>query len=255
MDRGAWRAMVHRVAKSWTQLKWLKTHTQWRWHSEKIVNNDLSSLTHPLAQIQVSRLSSLVSEPPHILPVDCHNHRFYNLEPKESNLYLLEVSHVWLFTTPWTVARQAPLSMGILQARILEWIAISFSRGSSDPGVEPGSPALQEDSLPSEPPGKPTYWRLINIYLCGYQGRKDPLEEGMATHSSILAWRIPMDRGAWRATCQWLIHTENKISFHLIFLFCLWKWKLNEGEYCRPQSAWCLQRPEGRTLLLRYGNV
>ena len=31
-------------------------------------------------------------------------------------------------------------------------------------------------------------------------GREDPLEEGMATHSSILPWRIPMDRGAWRAT-------------------------------------------------------
>ena len=30
--------------------------------------------------------------------------------------------------------------------------------------------------------------------------REDPLEEGMATHSSILAWRLPMDRGAWRAT-------------------------------------------------------
>ena len=29
-------------------------------------------------------------------------------------------------------------------------------------------------------------------------GWKEPLEEGMATHSSILAWRIPMDRGAWR---------------------------------------------------------
>ena len=29
---------------------------------------------------------------------------------------------------------------------------------------------------------------------------EDPLEEGTATHSSILAWRIPMDRGAWRAT-------------------------------------------------------
>ena len=28
---------------------------------------------------------------------------------------------------------------------------------------------------------------------------EDPLEEGMATHSSILAWRVPMDRGAWRA--------------------------------------------------------
>ena len=31
-------------------------------------------------------------------------------------------------------------------------------------------------------------------------GWDDPLEEGMATHSSILAWRIPMDRGAWWAT-------------------------------------------------------
>ena len=47
---------------------------------------------------------------------------------------------------------------GILQARILEWVAISFSRESGDlpdPGMEPGSPALQADSLPSEPPGKP----------------------------------------------------------------------------------------------------
>ena len=31
-------------------------------------------------------------------------------------------------------------------------------------------------------------------------GLEDPLEEGMATHSNILDWRIPMDRGAWRAT-------------------------------------------------------
>ena len=31
-------------------------------------------------------------------------------------------------------------------------------------------------------------------------GPEDALEEGMATHSSILAWRIPMDRGAWQAT-------------------------------------------------------
>ena len=34
----------------------------------------------------------------------------------------------------------------------------------------------------------------------GFLGWEDSLEEGMATHSSILAWRIPMDRGAWRAT-------------------------------------------------------
>ena len=35
--------------------------------------------------------------------------------------------------------------------------------------------------------------------LVRFLGREDPLEEGMATHSSILAWRIPMDRGAWQA--------------------------------------------------------
>ena len=40
-------------------------------------------------------------------------------------------SHVWLFATPWTVACQAPLPMGILQARILEWVAVSSSKGSS----------------------------------------------------------------------------------------------------------------------------
>ena len=37
------------------------------------------------------------------------------------------------FATPWTVAPQAPLVHGISQARILEWVAVSFSRGSSQP--------------------------------------------------------------------------------------------------------------------------
>ena len=44
---------------------------------------------------------------------------------------------------------------GILQARILEWVASPFSRGLPDPGVEVGSLALQANSLPSEPPEKP----------------------------------------------------------------------------------------------------
>jgi len=43
------------------------------------------------------------------------------------------LSPVQLCATSWTIARQAPLSMGILQARILEWIALSSSRGSSQP--------------------------------------------------------------------------------------------------------------------------
>ena len=51
----------------------------------------------------------------------------------------VSLSRVQLFVTPWTVACQAPLSMGILQARILEWVAISFFRGIfPNQGLNPG---------------------------------------------------------------------------------------------------------------------
>ena len=44
---------------------------------------------------------------------------------------------------------------GILQAGILEWGAVPFSRDLPNPGIEPRSPALPADSEPAEPPGKP----------------------------------------------------------------------------------------------------
>ena len=44
---------------------------------------------------------------------------------------------------------------GILQARILEWVAFPFSRGSSQPGIKPRSPTLQANSLPAGPQEKP----------------------------------------------------------------------------------------------------
>ena len=46
---------------------------------------------------------------------------------------------------------------GILQARTLEWVAFLFSRVLPNPGIEPWSPALQMDSLPSESQGKPIF--------------------------------------------------------------------------------------------------
>ena len=46
---------------------------------------------------------------------------------------LSHFSRVRFFATPWTVDLQAPLSVGILQAGILEWVAFSFSRGSFQP--------------------------------------------------------------------------------------------------------------------------
>ena len=43
-------------------------------------------------------------------------------------------------------------------------------------------------------------------------GSEDPLEEGMATHCSIPAWRIPMDRGAWRATAHGVTKSQTGLS-------------------------------------------
>ena len=41
---------------------------------------------------------------------------------------------------------------------------------------------------------------------------EEPLEEGMATHSSILAWRIPMNRGAWQATVYGVAKNRTRLS-------------------------------------------
>ena len=71
-------------------------------------------------------------------------------------VWTCSVAHLQLSATPWTVARQAPLSMGL--PRQGYWGGLPFpSLGDlPDPGIEPGSPALQADASPSEPPGKPT---------------------------------------------------------------------------------------------------
>ena len=113
----------------------------------------------------------------------------------------------------------------ILQARTLEWVAISFSRGSSQPqGSNLRLLHWQADSLPLSHQGSPSTLYFQNHFhhakqeLCTHStmtyewnhtvfvllclstmwetwvrslGREDPLEKEMATHSSILAWRIP----------------------------------------------------------------
>ena len=65
------------------------------------------------------------------------------------------LSRVRLFATPWTVAYQAPTSMGF--SRQEYWSGLPFPSPGAlpKPGIKPGSPALQIDALPSEPPGKP----------------------------------------------------------------------------------------------------
>ena len=68
--------------------------------------------------------------------INCENICDQFTEKKASLIYVLlclPLSYVWLFAASWTVASQAPLFMGIFQARVLEWVAMSFSRGSSQP--------------------------------------------------------------------------------------------------------------------------
>ena len=58
-------------------------------------------------------------------------------------------SRVLLFVTPWTVACQAPLSMGFFRQEYWSGLPFPSPGDLSDPGIEPRSPAMQADSLPS----------------------------------------------------------------------------------------------------------
>ena len=64
--------------------------------------------------------------------------------------------------TPWTVVRQAPLSMEFSRQEYWSGLPFPSPGGLSDPGIEPRSPTLQADALQSELLGKPTY---IYIYI------------------------------------------------------------------------------------------
>ena len=66
------------------------------------------------------------------------------------------LSCAWLFSTPWTVAHQAPLSMEFSRQEYWSGLLFPSPEDLPDPGIEPRSPKLQADALPSEPPGKPT---------------------------------------------------------------------------------------------------
>ena len=75
------------------------------------------------------------------------------------------LSRVVLCATPWTVAYQTPPSMGF--SRQQYWSGVPFPSPGDlpNPGIEPGSPALQADALPSEPPGNVAHNRYL-VSIC-----------------------------------------------------------------------------------------
>ena len=95
-------------------------------------------------------------------------HQFFSAQLSLPRSEVKSLSRVRLFATLWTVAHQAPLSMGF--SRQEYWSGLPFPSPGAlpDPGMEPGSPELQTDSLPSEPPGKIIYIKakIMRYLLC-----------------------------------------------------------------------------------------
>ena len=120
---GAWLAAVYGVAQSQTRLKWLSSSSS-----------------------SSSRVETMTRG-------ECREVCLKKWDFKEFRWKIWEGTHKL-----WTVVQafQVPsvLSYSLWVDCLLEWIAISFSRGSSHPGIKSGSPALQAESwLSSEPPG------------------------------------------------------------------------------------------------------
>ena len=80
-------------------------------------------------------------------------------------VYAKLLSHVQLFATPLTVTGQAPLSMGFSRQEHWSELTRPLPRNLPNPGIEDRSPAMQTDSLPSEPPGNPVNTRVGSLSL------------------------------------------------------------------------------------------
>ena len=70
-------------------------------------------------------------------------------------MYVVSHSVISNFVTPWTVAHKLPLSIGFSKQEYWSGLPFPSPGDLPDPGIEPRSSALQADSLPSEPSGKP----------------------------------------------------------------------------------------------------
>ena len=133
----------------------------------------------------------------------CLSHTHKNnsvMETKPKRLVKVKVKslgHVRLFATPWTVAHQAPPSMGF--SRQEYWSGLPFPSPGDlpDPRMEPRSLALQADSLPAEPQGKPNTGLIKDTGLVPGSGRSPGGGHGNPLQYSCL--ETPTDREAWRA--------------------------------------------------------
>ena len=129
--------------------------------------------------------------------------------------------------TPWTVAFEVPLSTRFSRQEYWGGLPFPSPGGLPNPEIEPRSPTLQAGSLPFKlsretqfiyPRSSELNSNLVKNLPAMQElqelqveslGQKDPLEEGMATHSSIFAWRISWTEkpeGLWSMGLQRVGH-------------------------------------------------
>ena len=83
-------------------------------------------------------------------------------DPMDCSLPGSSAHGIFQARTLGTVVCQAPLSIGLSRQELWSELPCPHPRDLPNPGIEPGSPALEADSLPPEPPGKP----YISVYIC-----------------------------------------------------------------------------------------
>ena len=152
---------------------------------------------------------------------------------------MLVFSCVQLSATPWTVTHRIPLFTGFCRQELLEWVAIPFSRDLPDPGIEPASPALQADSLPSEPPPAcPLFCRassglgLVGCYSPTVVAR-GVLD--LTTSTTVTIWLVRTAMTQCQQRCG--LHTR---SFFLIILEAgCPRLRAQQDRFCKPLSLVC----------------
>ena len=128
------------------------------------------------------------------------------------------LSCVQLFVTPWTVAWQAPLSMGIFQARILEW-------GFPNPGIEPRSPAFQVDSFHLSHQVSPRILEWVAYsFSRGYSWPRNWIRVSCIAGRFFTSWATR--EALWLAYQCYLKCKDKRLDVHsmliMVILRCVW---------------------------------